>query len=168
MKKKTLSIVLVLVVLGIWVVIMFRIYRTYFGDAKNTEPITELNDQTQNKGYSYLDSFELKLNYKDPFLKGYSSSPKMNQMIVRNRFIPEVKETPPPKVEVVFPEIKYLGNMINATNNRIKAIVFIRNKEYVISGGEEIEELTITHVDKQFIEVKKESEIRKYDLQMEK
>jgi hypothetical protein len=168
MKKKALYTVLILAVLSIWVVIMYRIYSTYFDDAKSVSSTMEHNDQIHQVSYSYLDSFELELDYKDPFLKGYSMTPKMNNTIIHNSVIPKIKEKEPPKIEVLFPEIKYLGNMINASNNRIKAIVFINNKEYVISGGEEIEQLKIVKVKKEFIEVKKESEIRKYDLQTEK
>ena len=82
-------------------------------------------------GLPKKDAFELNLNYKDPFLKGYSMTSKMNDITIQNRVIPEIKESKPPKIEVLFPEIKYLGNMINASNKKIKAIVFINNKEKI-------------------------------------
>lgn len=170
MKKKALSVILISVVLGIWVLIMFRVYRTYFDETAPVSNVVLFHDQTGGNKLSYLDSFELSLDYKDPFLKGSVNPLRADVNRIQNRIRPEIKkkETPKLKPQIIFPDIKYLGNMINSSNQQIKAIVFIENKEYVLSGGEEIGQLVIKKIDKEFIQVQKEKEIRTYDLQMEK
>ncbi len=167
MKTKITSIVMITVVSIIWVLITYKVYDTYFKEEKNEPREFSFSTEQVQANSSRVDSFELNLDYPDPFLKGIrvkKSKVSLNSTVKVQSQRKKDKELKP-KLEVVFPDIVYLGNMINTSSSRISAIILVNKKEFLVSGGEVIDDIEIIAVDRSSILVKKDLVTKTFDLQ---
>jgi hypothetical protein len=113
----------------IWGMVSYRVYAKYF--TKNDVPLNTIPVNMQEQSLLKIDSFELFLNYKDPFQYAeIETSVRSNFQAeaVSYRYpsvsIEAPKQAPPPPLPVVFPEILYKGN-IKSKSGRVVALVSI-------------------------------------------
>ncbi|MEN0005205.1 MAG: hypothetical protein AAF798_13720 [Bacteroidota bacterium] len=154
-KNKTLNYVLIVLVLGIWGTIIYRVF-TYGDDEQavaysNTNlALPELTTPTVLKA-----TYTLKGDYDDPFLTGKKyrkSSAKSNS---KSAFPKAKKATPKAtaKVEEQPPVIVYKGFSLN--NNEISRVKLqIAGKTYTLQQGESVQDVTVIAMDRNRVELK--------------
>ncbi|MCD4665382.1 MAG: hypothetical protein K8R68_08925 [Bacteroidales bacterium] len=123
--KKSLYILLPAVFL-LWGFIVFKIFY-HLGDA-NDNPVYYNSVQKIAEEDNVPDTFSLVLDYKDPFLsKVFDVSKKSNK---------KVKQVKRVTNKIIWPEIEYLGRMINPRTNKSRISITINGKEKIFSPGE--------------------------------
>lgn len=142
MKKKKTNIILIIGVLGLWVVIGMRFFNGFGGD-------DELAIKQQGTGMDMRfvklkrDSFELLLQYKDPF-KGIAWEEELfsNPMLTTNpKPVQQIAVThkPTPDYQMQWVRIQYKGRIKNKSNEQAKLILQIDENEYLVETGQEIQ-----------------------------
>jgi hypothetical protein len=132
MKNRQLIYILIPLVLIVWGLIIFKIFKQIrhsnnhasevFSNLKNSDQVTE------------PDSFSLILHYRDPFLQGIvrplSSSRSFGSLINNNSNLTSIKP------QVNFPASKYSGLVINYKNKNKLGVIKIDNKDFLVKEGE--------------------------------
>lgn len=166
MKNKKSTYLLIVAVLVIWGAIIFRIFSHVHGtDDVDTVPLTFQPDST----FMLADSgYTLKLNYKDPFLKGgyLASAPSANNSVQKNttsnirRRIRQNQTPEPVKQAVVWPEIVFSGIILNDKTNEELGLVQIGESSYLFREGEIKNELHLLNLYPDSIQVKFQEEVK--------
>lgn len=129
MKNKIMTIFLITAVLGIWGLVLFRLFSDQEPDAvklatKEMRPVTIVKQQ-----FSSAEK-QLVLNYRDPFLNKYFK-PKavdtMKPVAVRRQVFVEL---------VNWSALKYTGYIENPGTKNLTAMIRINNKDYMLSEGD--------------------------------
>lgn len=131
---------LLLVVLCLWVVVFYRLYKSFFSEPALAEEIKKKNI---TKVIPEADTrFVLQANYQDPFFgKNFSSRIAGNiERIVRRTEKP--KEVKAEEVPMDWSFISYIGLIKNQKNQKQVALVSIHGKEHMVSEGEVVGEVT--------------------------
>ena len=92
------------------------------------------------------DSFELNLNYKDPFLKGVkykSESMKNNDSQVSNTNEPKSNKV---IQQTTWPKLIYKGTIKNKASNKLIAILEINGNEALLKEGEKYLEVDLMKI----------------------
>ena len=105
------------------------------------------------------DSFKLKLNYKDPFLKGviYKSSAILQNGITQN-ITPVVKQVKNTTTVIAWPKLIYKGTIKNKNSNKLIAILEINGNEALLKEGDEYMQVDLLKIysDSAFVGFEKE------------
>lgn len=139
-KNKKTTYVLLLVVLCLWVVVFYRLYKSFF-----SEPALAVEGKKKNeiKAAPEADTrFVLQANYQDPFFgKNFSSriAGSIERIVKRTEKPKEVKKE---EVPMDWSFISYIGLIKNQKNQKQVALVSIQGKEYMVSEGETISEVS--------------------------
>ncbi len=162
--KKTTYLLIGLVVI-VWGAIVYQI----FDHVKGVDPIDSgllafQNDST----FSLVDSsYTLKLNYKDPFLKGgYVASTTAGPKAVENNSRSGIRRrirqaTPPPtKPAIVWPEIVFSGIILNDKTNEELGLIQIGESSYLFREGETRKDLHLLNLYPDSVQVKFQEEIK--------
>lgn len=132
MDKKTKTIILILITLGIWVYSALEWYN--YVDASNSLVIESTSTFVPISPPILLkhnEQTKLKLNYRDPFLNEARNKPLKNtNSINKTRTIKPVKVIPKEE-EVKWPEIEYAG-VINNSLGLLK----INGKDYIVKEND--------------------------------
>ena len=120
------------VTIVIWVFIMYRVFSVITDEnspllVKNNKEITPKQTELQQE------SFNLLLNYPDPFLTNKSSSKRKNGQ--KNKSIKY--KLPQKKKAIKWPKISYLGALQNNTSGIYSANLVIDGKSVILSKGNE-------------------------------
>lgn len=151
MKNKTITYVLLLLVLIIWGTIVYKV----FFYSEPTEELYNIDNLNTTKTITDIpDTFSLSLNYVDPFLKESRQSTyikKENNIISKSK---EKKNYHPSStnrntesnhsIGIVWPKIKYEGMIKNNTN--VTAIVSINGSSYFLKNGEIVHDILIQSI----------------------
>ncbi|OFX59726.1 MAG: hypothetical protein A2W97_06805 [Bacteroidetes bacterium GWE2_40_63] len=134
--KKTIYLLLPLV-LGIWGLVGYRIYRmtrTDIGSFDNLKKNALVSDSVQ-----YQKQIPLKLNYPDPFLK---EAEVASEEKLQNEFASLFSTNPQPEKKLVtWPTIAFKG-MVNSGNEGL-GILEVEKKRQLMSVGESFGEYQI-------------------------
>lgn len=156
MKKKSFTYVLLIIVVLIWVGVFFRI-KSGVGDQE--EPVKLFQPPPKTEVIIELNSFELLLNYKDPFkLKKTVIEPITNPVkkVVK-------KKSKPKKTDHQWPEIKFSGIIENKITGKQSFIIRFDRREYILSRGDSIGNYLIASGNDQLIEVKYGNETKQFE-----
>lgn len=142
MKNKKLTYLLGLAVLGVWGMIIYRLFNAVGGDDNQFYPTTikrlpmaAFNDYTIPK-----DTTHLLLNYRDPF-----SSPKVEPTeIPINELVHKPIQTPVQSRPMInWSIVKYTGFIHNPGSKRLIAMMNINGKEMMLGEGETAEQVKL-------------------------
>lgn len=144
MKNKKAVYILLPVVLAIWGIISYRIYSSLKKKEITTDLYQPVNTLENMEGA--IDTFNIIANYPDPFL--------------RSTVTPERKSAPP-KIQkenkvispVVWPDIAFRGIIKNPQAKKQTALIVINGKDYLMKAGEKNENIVLTKVFKDSVEV---------------
>ncbi len=141
MEKQTTKYLLAIAVIAIWGLLGYRIYKKVYPDNDFFIPTT--NDFVLEKNTA-IDSFQLLVNYRDPFLG--NKIKQRQQPISTERQVNVGKPTKnfnltKPK-KATFPKLSYKGSIYLDSGRKVALISF--NKHMVNLGlGESFEEITL-------------------------
>lgn len=148
MKNKTITYILLFLVLVIWGTILYKIFF-----------YTESESETFSMGKTSLtkitpessDTFSLSLNYSDPFLKENVRSNSISKSSTSTRKSGQVKPTtiknnPSTSPQVVWPKVKYEGLIKN--NNNSTAILSINGSTQFLKIGDSFNDVKVESITK--------------------
>ena len=138
MKNNYVKYGLIALVVFIW----GRLLINYFGLFTGEDDI-EYVPEVATKPYERADSnkvYELKLNYKDPFLGNSVSFYRTKKTSPTNNIVPPIKAVEPPKKEAL---VVYKGIVKNNNSSKRTGLVEIDGKNYLITSIKEIGDIKI-------------------------
>lgn len=147
MKSKSIVYLLVFSVLGIWGVILFRIYLSV-SDKDNTVLPSEstLPLRKADVPKLYPDTFKLLMNYQDPFTGTHAI--KKDTSNINSRKVPLTNMPSPPEINPAL-QMKYLGYVRDRREKNSVAIISYNGKEKMMKKGDTIGGVTLTAIQKQ-------------------
>jgi len=136
-RKKAVQLLIPINVL-IWGFFVYRFYDLYRSEKDNI-PISQ--NHTRKKIEIETDSYVLKLNYADPFLKEYNtrtgygltSTNKLKSTPIRNTISTKTA------TQNTLPDIKYLGLVQNSTSGVLTALVQMNGQSKIITPKEKVD-----------------------------
>ena len=141
MKKKKALYILVPVTLLVWGGILFKILSNFGGD--DPLPInTILNEDIQNMSVELSDSFELFLNYPDPFLGQSNQSSNTENTAQSFADIKDGILKNPQK----WPLIKYYGHVKNTQTKSRRINLSINQKMYLLKTKDRVYDLRLERI----------------------
>lgn len=139
-KNKNYTMALAGAVILLWVFVLYKFYKSFWGDGT----VVAIESKFISKGKIKPDAnekFVLKANYPDPFSgKEYRkerSFGESKQTRVVKQPVPKKEE-----VKIDFSFISYLGLIKNQANQKEVALVSVQGKEYMVSEGDQINEIS--------------------------
>lgn len=157
--KKTINIILILVVLSLWGTVGYKYINRFFGD-------DEL-DYTLSNTYNYdaisiikKDTFALHPLTKDPFLNKVFSKPTTAPIIVRST--PVVKKEPEPKIITPFPYVQYFGYIKSKDKKEELILIKVNNRLERVRLNSNIDGLVIKKIYKDSVSVFYNNETRSF------
>lgn len=161
MNKKTLNSILLISVLAIWGYVLYS--KFYNGETVLSEDENLINN-TPVRSHIKKDSFELRANYRDPFLGKASRpvyKPKKNQG--KSTQINRKKKPPLKKTEQVWPTIRYYGLVKNASRKKSgTALISINGKTHHVNNGEKVDNIEVRSIQGDSIKVKFNKELKTF------
>ena len=152
MKKSKLTVsILLLVTTAVWGIVIFKIYNTVSSKSDIRINDTAIELESEDK---HIDTFSLKLNYKDPFLKyNYSFMTNLNN----TNILPKLKEKKEIAVNtspmILFPNFSYLGAVKNQKSNVSFAYIQLNNESRTMKLGDSYAGIELKKIFKDSIEV---------------
>ena len=142
MKNKKLIYILLPLTAIIWGMIVYRIF--FDTNAQEESSLFVQNKSTQNRAVAPPDTFELLLNYPDPFLKH-------ERRVIPNTDVSTTKKEAEPKpqkpAEVVnWPAIKYGGLVRQVNQENELAIVTINGSSQLMKTGETVNDIKLIKI----------------------
>jgi hypothetical protein len=140
------TILLAVLVMGIWGTIGFKIYRQITDDglAARATPVRHVRDTiTQQR-------LHLSLTYNDPFLKTPSKKPVAAPV---KKVLPRAVAVTPPVVVVDWARIKYLGTVTNGSRKKLLATLRLGNTDYLLREGEPFEGFSLLKITRDSVKV---------------
>lgn len=158
MKNKKLLYLLVPLTLLLWGSIILKIFNSLSGNGE-AKSLNQNESLIKNEEIVFTDTFSLVLNYSDPFL-GNGISKVANS---GNTTAPPAKNIKEKQIIVAttWPEINYKGLIRNQKSSKQLALVEINGQGNTMRAGESFNNVELTKVFKDSIEVKFGKE-RKY------
>jgi cytoskeletal protein RodZ len=137
MKSKTSLWILIPAVLGIWGAIGWNVYSAMNGDEDNTTVKTvESSQQTESKVAP--DTFELLLDYPDPF-NNETQKQKSTSPLIHNTNNHQYTATAPAvKEEAQWPTIIYSGLVKQPATGKMLGFLSVNGESYFVKEGDEV------------------------------
>ncbi|MGZ3883526.1 MAG: hypothetical protein ACXVPQ_05035 [Bacteroidia bacterium] len=143
----------------LWGYIGYKLY-TSFGEGEEALPDEFPVTVARLKDADSL-TYELSLNYEDPFLKNVSVRAVQANNAAK-REAPKTKpvdaKPAPVQKEARVTDIKYLGLIHNKSSGVKTALISINGQSHIIKPGETVNGIAVQQVDKDFIVVKEGKE----------
>lgn len=164
MKKKIYTGILFLAVVIIWGYVGFQFINGMSAEEEELS-LDELTDSSPTP-IKLNTKQALKLNYQDPFLK--------SQIISQKKIVPTVNQQKPSsikKTEAIptiittfnWPVITYKGLIQNQNRtNRVLGLIQIDGKECLVKPGEKINNLLITSIKKDKVEISADGQTKSF------
>jgi len=144
MKNKRLTYILIPLVILVWGLIFYKIFNHTGGDNK-TNVSTALQKLAKNDHVK--DTFNVKANYRDPFLRGSVRSvirqSGSGEMTSNRQGFSKQKETKP---EIRIPDLKYFGLIANSKNKQKIGLFRLNNKDLILKEADLYEEFKISRL----------------------
>ena len=141
MKNKSLIYILIPLVFLLWGLIFYKIF------SKIDKQETVFKSLTNNRIKSIeelRDSFVLKANYRDPFLSLNSKIlNNSNELDHLNTNVNKFSKSKFSKFNIVFPELKYFGLIINASSKKKIGLFQVNNRDVLLRENELYNEMKI-------------------------
>jgi hypothetical protein len=154
--RKFITAILLMAAIGIWGYVGYSFFSGTSGEETILETNTYINPN-KISGDIFAEK-ELKLNYADPFLRKKEVQHTVTQF-KKPVTVQKVEKNEVPAY--AWPEITYMGLILNQSNNSKKlGIVIVNGKESIIREGEVIADVRIVAFDKSKVEIKHEKESR--------
>lgn len=144
MGDKIKKYILLIVVVLIWGIIVFKIVNL----TNPTPPPFKTNyDSVKKLQNSRIDTFNLLLNYRDPFVyyknfRKHESQASLSNTIVKGNPIKKLT----PKQEVKWPDVLYGGIIKNNLSGKQVFLITINSKEYLMKIKDTLEGILIKEV----------------------
>ncbi len=123
---------LIPLVLGIWGLIAFRIFKAVEGN--NTPSYVSAPTPVFNEEVEKRDTYELKLNYRDPFLRKLYQPPAAKTAEKKPKKV-TVKKTVT-KIPLKWPELNYKGTITKSDSRELLCIVEINRQVFFLRRNE--------------------------------
>lgn len=157
MKNKTLTYALLIVVGVIWYNVFFRVKDNIFGE----NAVSEESSQPINRNIPLIskDTFELKVNYSDPFGAANANWSKLKPVNIeggtpKNRVVRE-------KPKMTWPKIKYFGLVKKTSSSSPLGILNIDGYQFTLrSGDSPYDGITVKRIWRDSVEMKCGKETR--------
>ena len=151
MKSKRTTYIMLLVVVGIWGLIGFKIWKGLQGDDDFVAPGGDKLVTPKNRNTP--DTFSLLANYRDPFLGKTqtisapntftaSTSPKEKQVIAK-----------PEPIVNTWPEMRYGGFVKKSGQDKAAGFLSIAGSSEIVSPGQQVREFTVGRIWRDSVEV---------------
>lgn len=154
--NKTSTYILLIIVVGLWIVVFYRIYKSFFADDEGGM-VAVVNSKPNKIVLEDSNIFLLKANYQDPFLGRFSNSlvrsaNSTNVVVssVKKAVAPKVKKEP---IKIDWSFIKYFGLIKNQQTQKQVALISINGKQHMVSEGEKVDEVLLVKNFKDSIKV---------------
>lgn len=147
MKSKSIVYLLVFSVLGIWGVILFRVYLSVSDKDDIVLPSAgALPLRKADVPKLYPDTFKLLMNYRDPF----TGTPAITKDTsdINSRKAPLTSLPAAPEINPAL-QMKYLGYVRDRREKNSVAIIIYNGKEKMMKKGDTIGGITLTAIQKQ-------------------
>lgn len=145
MKNKRLTYILIPLVLMIWGVIFYKIY-VHISDDEVL--LKEKPTERKMEPAKTRDTFVVKANYRDPFLSGQKRQILAVSGIENGGNGGQVTggftRHKDPKPEIVIPDLKYFGMIVNANKKQKIGLFRLNNKDAIVKEGELFESFKIS------------------------
>lgn len=168
MKKKSLTYILVLAALGIWIYVFYFIFSAVSGN--DTALTIRSSKRTVDTTVITQEKYTLLLNYSDPFLKNRqtayvertissgtssSSGPQSGKITVQKMDQKKIDLAKANEAAILFCKtVSFAGSIRNNATNKNIAILTIEDKEYMMSAGESINGVTLLKIVSDSVEIK--------------
>lgn len=155
-----MTYVLLVAVACIWGIIIYQIVTRANANDGSDVYVAGVEEPMQKLGSSIQkDSFDLILNYKDPFGKRLKSNkPKVTTTStgprVRARPLPKPKEKEEKEEKIVWPEVRYQGLMQSRNSNTQTALLTLQGRSEIVHENDIVSGLTIERVYQDSIRLK--------------
>lgn len=147
MKSKSIVYLLVFSVLGIWGVILFRVYLSVSDKDDTVLPeVSTLPSRKAEVPKLYPDTFKLLMNYRDPFTG--TPAIKNDTSNINSRKVPLTSLPVPPEINPAL-QMKYLGYMMDKKERNRVAIISYNGREKMMRKGDTSGGVTLTAIQKQ-------------------
>ena len=158
MKSKKSIYILVPIALLVWGLIGFKVIKQT-EQAPNEIVIPQIPDETLSSNSDKLnETYQLKLNYKDPFLgkitKSRPSARRSNQNHKRSKRITN------PHEKKNWPDVEYGGRIRNQDSDKNIAILKINSQEQLVKELDELKGIIIKDIYKDSIRLTYNSDTR--------
>src|ERR1700757_310240 len=155
MKGKKGVYIMLPLVLGIWVMIIYKVYKTINGNKEN--PVFHMQDGLVTSAKHELDTFVIVASYRDPFLDKIVSEQQIERKNNISNIVPKNTQSFA-KIIAPWPSINYVGIIKNKKSSKQTILVQLNGKEMILKEGDRAEGLTLCRVYKDSIEFSKEKE----------
>lgn len=160
MKNKKLLIILIPATLLLWGMIAYKI----FSVASGSDNIGQIQETVSviNKGSNILtDTFSINPTYRDPFLGKLNKTAAIN---IGKASMPKTVSSPKPiaasPINKTFPSVIYGGLIKNKQSNKQLVLIQIGGQSTIMKIGDIVNEVELTKVFRDSIEVKFRKEKR--------
>jgi type II secretory pathway component PulC len=144
-KNKKITYILLPLALLIWGIIVYKIF-FYTADEENGVFLSQ-TEKIKTTTQIAQDTFDLQLNYQDPFLKNVANTTVQRQT---GSEMPKSQEPKPaPKTvekTVVFPALRYEGIVKHISRGKALAIININGKSKFVQTGETVDNIKLEQV----------------------
>ena len=145
-KNKKITYILMVIVTGLWVVVFYRIYVSFFTDKSIDIPV---NNTVVKKAVKADDdnTFVLKANYQDPFLGRFivrraAADGSVGSGNGGSQPKPKVAPVKKEEVKIDWSFINYYGLIKNQQSNKQVALVSIQGREFMVAEGDQVDNVT--------------------------
>ncbi len=168
MKNKKTTYLLVILTVVVWGAIIYRIIDHIHGS--NDVPRSSLLIPDTEPLFSEIDTaYTLKLNYKDPFLKGGNSytrtatGTKKEPVRQSNNIRRRIYQSNQPKVETKktdWPDIQFSGIILNEKTNEKLGLVQVKTESFLFRVNETRNEIQLLELYPDSVIVKFQNEVK--------
>jgi len=159
MKSRKSTYFLMLAVLGIWGVILYRIAM-----GAGTDDVAVSSPAKSHANYQSLDTYKLKdtftlaLDYGDPFSENKPTADKDVETSVEPLGL--IRDNAKTIRANNWNNIKYTGYIANGSAKRLVAIMTINGKQYMLSEGQNAEDVLLLKCRKDSVKISYRDEIK--------
>lgn len=153
MTKQQKTYMLLFAALVVWGLIGFKIYKGLYGDDNQVTKVTSTNNKYTPKPISESKTYNLKADYRDPFLGKPPTQKKKTKIVKR---VAQNDDIP-------FPNIIYNG-IVEAGNSKSYTVT-INGKQELIKVGEELHNVKLVRATSNKIVVRFQGKTKTIQLQ---
>lgn len=153
MTKQQKTYILLITVFVVWGLIGFKIYKGLYGDDNKVTQVTSTNNKYIPDPISVSKTYDLKVDYRDPFL---GKIPTQKKKIKKVKRVTQNDNIP-------FPNIIYNG-IVEGGNSKSYTVT-INGKQELIKVGEELHNVKLVRATSNKIVVRFQGKIKTIQLQ---
>jgi len=143
LKNKKFIYILIPLVADIWGIIGYRIFKAIDGNSTTipvTSPVPVFTENKDDTG-----SYELKLNYSDPFLRHVQSSRENGQQEKEEKKKPLIKKTVT-KIPLNWPQVIYKGTLKKTGSQKELCILEIDREAFFLVQNQQEKDIKLLKV----------------------